>query len=104
MASLLNTIVGCIVSDAKQVHDYVQITFSNKIGLSIYNKICVDQGLKPLSKLNGKMVTSIAEEAISIRINFIDHTQICIDMRPEAYRGPEALQLNRPGEPPVIWN
>jgi hypothetical protein len=104
MASALNTLVGLVVTDVVRMHDYIQIAFGDQIGLSIYNQLCEGTELDLSPSLLGKMVASVVETESFIILKFIDQTQLCIDMRPQAYRGPEALQLNRLGEPPVIWN
>jgi hypothetical protein len=57
----------------------------------------------PFECLVSKIVKGAEESTNSIDINFEDGTTLKIDMRPQAYRGPEAMELNRVGFPTVIW-
>ena len=88
----------------REIHGYVQLSFGDKIGISIYNEISIIPEPVQIDELAGKMVTAVIEDGESIEFEFLDGVQLKIDMREPAYRGPEALQLNRNGLPPVIWN
>ena len=102
--SLLHAIQGLVVTKAEVVHDYIQLAFGDEIGLSIYSAITVTPQAIAIDELIGKIVIAVAERADVIRLKFSGEMNIEIDLRPQAYRGPEALQLNRKGLPPVIWN
>jgi hypothetical protein len=101
--NLLDEIVGQIVTDAKRVHDYIQLSFGEKIGLSVYNDIHLLPASASIDDLTEKMVTSVEVKQDSVEIRFLDKTILIIDMRDEAFNGPEALQLERVGQSPVIW-
>jgi hypothetical protein len=102
-SSPLDEIVGQTVTDAKRVHDYIQLGFGEKIGLSVYNDIHMLPAGASIDDLTGKMVISVDEKQDSVEIRFLDKTAFIIDMRDQAFHGPEAIQLNRVGQTPVIW-
>lgn len=102
--SPLTCIEGLIVTEAEEVHDYLQLAFGDQIGLSIYNEVSLTPESMRWEQLVGNTVLSVAEEDSFIELTFLDGVRICIDMRPQAWHGPEALQLNRQGQPTVIWN
>ena len=104
MASVLQKLIGLTITRVVELQGYVQLHFGDEIGLTIYNKMLVEPTGRCAADLPGKMLTSIEEEQKGITMNFIDGSRVRIDMRPEAYKGPEALQLTREGEAPVIWN
>lgn len=93
-----------MVTEAEVVHDYVQLAFGDEIGISIYNEMEISPFSIRVDALIGKVVASVLELDNSIKIQFVDETQITIDMHRQAYRGPEALELYRQGLPVVVWN
>ena len=104
MENPLRIIEGMIVTEADTVHDYVQLAFGREIGISIYNNMEILPGSISLGTLVGKSVSRTDVRDDLIEIEFAYRTILKVDMRPDAYRGPEALQLNRVGHLPVIWN
>jgi hypothetical protein len=104
MESQLRALEGLTVTNIVELHGYVQLHFGERVGLSIYNEIEISPESIRVDGLVGKTVTTVTERENAIEIRFLDGTQITIDMHRQAYRGPEALQLNRQGLPPVIWN
>ena len=102
--SPLHEIEGLTVTSAEVVHDYVQLAFGDEIGLSIYNPIAITPQSISVDKLIGRIVVSASESADAIELAFSDGVFIKVDMREQAYQGPEALQLDRKGLPIVIWN
>jgi hypothetical protein len=95
---------GLTVTAAEAVHDYFQLAFGDEIGLSIYNEMTITPPAFPFEQLVGKVVISTTESTDAIEIEFSDGLRVLIDLRSQAYRGPEALQLDRVGFPIVIWN
>lgn len=104
LASPLHSLEGLTVTAIVTPHDYVQLQFGDQIGISVYNAVTVLPKTQNIRKLVGKTVSSIIEGKNGIEIKFIDDTCLIIDMRPDAYRGPEALELHRYGQPLVVWN
>jgi hypothetical protein len=87
-----------------ELHGYVQLHFGDEIGISIYNEMEVSPQSTRVAGLVGKTVTAVTERENAIEIRFLGGPRITIDMHRQAYRGPEALELNHHGHPPVIWN
>jgi hypothetical protein len=105
MESKLTAICGLKVVDAVLTIDDSGVSFENGISLAIYNKIeLMGFTLVDAHILIGKAVVDVEEGKHAITIKFENNFAIQIDMREEAYAGPEAIQLRVPGKPIVIWN
>lgn len=103
--SKLSVICGLRVVDILLVEGDAGISFENGISLAIYNKYeLVGVGLSDEQLLIGNIVTDVDGSADAATIRFENNSALRIDMRDEAYTGPEALQLRVPGEPIMIWN
>jgi hypothetical protein len=103
--SKLQLICGLKVKDAVLNEGDVGISFENGSSLAIYNRVeLVGFASSDVEVLIGNVVANIDESANMITIRFKNDFGIRIDMRDEAYAGPEAMQLRVPGEPIVIWN
>lgn len=105
MESKLMAICGLKVADVVLTIGDAGVSFENGISLAIYNKIeLMGFALGDAHILIGKAVVDVEEGKHSITIKFENNFAIQIDMREEAYTGPEAIQLRVPGKPIVIWN
>lgn len=103
--SKLSVICGLKVVDAVLAEDGAGISFENGISLAIYNRYeLVGFVLNDTQLLIGNIVTHVEEGTDTTTIRFENNLALRIDMRDEAYTGPEAMQLRVPGEPIVIWN
>lgn len=103
--SKLEVISGLKVVDAALPEGDAGLRFENGISLAIYNRFeLVGFASSDAELLIGNVVTELDDGANMIRIRFDNNWMIQIDMRDEAYTGPEAMQLRVPGEPIVIWN
>ena len=100
--SPLQCLVGEVVTDAATVHDYAQLAFGTDTGLSIYNDFRVAPEQSRLDDLVGQRVISVASTETEAVIRF-EKSSLTVDLRAAAFRGPEAMQLNRTGHRPVIW-
>jgi hypothetical protein len=103
MKSKLEVLVGIAVTNALRVHDYVQVLFEQDIALNIYNEFKLFNG-HDLSSLNGTKLLRAEEKQDELILYFSNGKRLDIDLRDEAYNGPEALELHIPGQPPVVWN
>jgi len=103
MKSKLEILVGLLMADAMKVHDYVQLIFEQGIVLSIYNEFRLPNG-DDISSLRGEKLLKAEEKQEEIILHFSNGKSLSIDLRDEAYNGPEALQLNVPGQLTVVWN
>ncbi|MFA6094294.1 MAG: hypothetical protein WC757_00155 [Candidatus Paceibacterota bacterium] len=103
--SKLSVICGLKIEDAVFADGDTGISFENRISLAIYNRYeLVGFVLGDIQRLIGNIVTYVDEGVDTITIRFENNWALRIDMRDEAYMGPEAMQLRVPGEPIVIWN
>ncbi|WP_116827499.1 hypothetical protein [Pseudomonas syringae] len=100
--SALDAILESEVHSFSMVDDYLQINFTNGSILNIYNPYIVTSG--NLSELDGKKLSAVLESSSKIELNFSGFLNVSIDMRSEAYNGPEAMQLIRVDYPTVIWS
>jgi hypothetical protein len=103
MASKLDVLVGMVVTDALKVHDYVQLLFAKDISLNIYNELRLFNG-DDLKVLNGATLLKVEEKQDKLIFYFSNGKRLDIDLGDDAYNGPEALELNIPGQPTVVWN
>ena len=103
--SKLSVIRGLKIVDVELVEDGAGISLENGINLIIYNKYrLIGLNFEDAHLLIGHMVTHIEEDIDTITIKFENDRALRIDMKDDAYTGPEAMQLRVPGEPIVIWN
>jgi len=103
--SKLRVICGLRVVDVLLTEGDAGIRFEDGTSLAIYNKHeLVGFVLRDMPSLIGNIVTDVHEGADTTTITFENNWALRIDMRDEAYIGPEAMQLRVPGKPIVIWN
>ncbi len=103
MTSQLDVLVGMVVTDALKVYDYVQLLFEQDIALNIYNALRLCNG-DDLRALNGATLLKVEEKPDTLIFSFSNGQRLDIDLGDDAYNGPEALELNIPGQPTVVWN
>lgn len=103
--TILNKICGLRIKDIDLKGDTAGILFENDINIIIYNKYRLTGfSAEEQQKTLGKTVSSVEEKPDEILITLDNDWSILVDLRNEAYSGPEALQVCIPGEPIVIWN
>ncbi len=103
--SKLSVICGLKVADAVLAEGDAGISFENGISLAIYNMYELEGFvLSDTQRLIGNIVTHVDEGMDTTTIRFQNNWALRIDMRDEAYTGPEAMQLRVPDDPIVIWN
>ena len=98
----LHVLIGLIIGKIEEVHDYIQIVFSNGTTLSIFNNYVYDGG--SVLGIEGKEVKSVEESGDGILIVFGDGRSISVGLKDDDYNGPEAMVLKQEGESPVVWN
>jgi len=99
----LQSLEGQEVTKAIKIHDYVQIAFGDDVGLSIYNDVTLEPDMD-ISRLLGRRFESACQTGRNIDLLFSGGVILHIDLHPQASYGPEALELNRKGFPPVVWS
>jgi len=103
--SKLGVICGLKVSDSVFTDGDIGIAFENGVSLAVYNKHeLIGFSHDDMPALIGKTVIRVDESSDATTVEFDSNLAIRIDMRDEAYMGPEAMQLRVPGEHIVIWN
>jgi hypothetical protein len=102
--SKLSVINGLKITNSILAEGDTGISFENEIRLAIYNRFELIGFASGKELLNGNIVIDVIEARDFITIRFEDNRALRIDMRDEAYTGPEAIQLCVPGEAIVIWN
>jgi hypothetical protein len=81
------------------------IELKNGAQVAFYNlfEIKARQSLNA-EDLVGRTLIDVKESESSVEFVFEGDLSVAVDMRAEAFTGPEAMQLMVPGEPIVIWN
>ncbi|WP_024695465.1 hypothetical protein [Pseudomonas syringae] len=100
--SVLASLVGNNIETVCVVHDYFQVFFVGGVILNINNSYCIIGST--VKGLQGKKLINVSESEQEIELVFEGLAKIRIDMTPDGFQGPEAMQLLRPGLPLVIWN
>lgn len=98
----LQTLIGLIIQKIERVHDYLQLVFSDGTTLNIYNNHRYDSG--SIFSVEGEQVASVIEADSEITFKFQNGGILSVGMRDEDYNGPEAMQLIKKGEPPIVWS
>ena len=105
MKSRLTTLQGRAVRIALHVEDYLQVHFELGASLSIFNAVSLTGPVaEELEAINGKRLLGVEESDEKATLRFEDGSAIEVDLRDEAFNGPEAMTLHLPGEPIVVWN
>ena len=102
-ALLARTLSGRMVTAVAEIEGYIQFEFGKDIGLTIYNDCAITPAV-PVSSLHGKCATQIAERQDQVCIVFDGAVALTVDLRPQAWRGPEAMELWRSEHPLIVWN
>lgn len=104
--SVLTELVELKVVKSEFVEDYLQVWFEDGECLNVYNKYqLTDSDGRPHShpELTGATLSDVRDDAGFIVLDFSNDLELSIDMSEDGYLGPEAIQLTRPGLPPVVW-
>jgi hypothetical protein len=103
MKNPLEEIVGLRISKAEIVHDYLQLIFGEVACMTICNDYRLS-GLTQPNSLTGLVLTDVYQNDNQVVMSFEGDVKMEISLLPEAYKGPEAMVLNREGLPTVVWN
>jgi hypothetical protein len=98
----LQVLIGLVINKIEEVHDYIQIVFTDGTVLSIFNNYVYDAG--SVVELEGKEVKFAEEPCDTILIVFDDDSFVCVGLNDDDYNGPEAMVLKQEGKPPIIWD
>lgn len=72
--------------------------------LTISNKIIFKKNTASINIFSGKKIKNIVETKDEIKITTEDENWFVVDLREEAYSGPEAMSLHGPDNFWVVWN
>ena len=72
--------------------------------LTIANKIILGPNVETIDLFLGQKIKNIAETKTEIKITTSEENWFIVDLRDEAYSGPEALCLHGPDNFFVAWN
>ena len=81
----------------------MQLLFGKDLSLNIYNALRLCNG-DDLRALNGATLLQVEAKPETLIFSFSHGQRLDIDLGDDAYNGPEALELNVPGQPTVVWN
>jgi hypothetical protein len=98
----LQELVGQRVVQSRIVHDYLQLILDDA-GLRINNGYTISAGKEP-GELQNLVLQDASQNASQVVLTFEDGITVTVSLLPEAYHGPEAMVLNREGQPTVVWN
>ncbi len=95
--------VNVAIRDALMVEDYLQIVCSDGSVLSVYNPFLCE-GIS-FADLKGCSLGEIREDKeANVIVLGLDKGSLRVNVHPEAWAGPEAMTLQRPGHSIMIWN
>ena len=104
----LNTVYPIDEVDESKIISIVTtvIHFDGEYSLVIDNphEVASKEETIELNNLVDKWIISVIEEEHIRKLFFQDDITLTIDLRDEAYYGPEALSLSGPNDLSVVWN
>lgn len=96
-------LINIVISETLKGDDYFQIVLLDGSVLSIYNS-CLFSGVT-YSDLKGCTLKAIREdEAANVIVLALDKGTLHVNVCPDAWTGPEAMVLHRPGSSIMIWS
>ena len=91
------------VTQARIVHEHLQLIFDETAGLRIFNDYTVS-GVKEVGELRNLALLNASQDPSQVVLSFESGITLIVSLLPEAYHGPEAMVLNKEGEPIFVWN
>lgn len=102
MQTQLNALLSLPIVSVIEIHDYLQIFFSNGAILNIFNKYSYKANDSRICSLVGTFATQLTQNQQNICIFFSNGSELIIGLSNDDYNGPEALELIRKGENPIV--
>jgi len=84
-------LIGLIVQSIEEVHDYLQVIFSDGTILNIYNTFRYDGD--SVFELEGKGLEQVLVTDEEVVFLFRANERLVVGLKDEDYNGPEAMQL-----------
>lgn len=98
MKHKLADLVGKNVTEVTPMHDYIQVVFDTGDCLTVFNRFVLsgdNQGIAVLDALQ--------ETRESLVLEFSDGRKLQVDLSPNGYLGPEAIEWTTPDGAFIIW-
>lgn len=104
MRDSLATLIGKKVTRLQRVHDYIELSIGTEM-IDIFNPMQVDgpATAKGISGLEGLELEDVEEGDDLLVMRFEDGSAIRVDLRDDAYVGPEAVVYHRQDGSAVVW-
>ena len=95
-------VIGLVALEVKNVHDYLQVVFSDGSVLNIFNKYFYDGDY--ISSIEGKELEFMEVHKDKIIFRFRDNGELVVGLRDCDYNGPEAMELRCKDGSPIVWS
>lgn len=107
-ASPIDDLLGLCLTSHEIVEDYEQLIFEDGAAiLSIYNPYEVlgpePESGQTISRVMGRRLLGVTTRPTLVELSFEEYWSVNVDIRDEAFTGPEAMVLHQPGKSPVVW-
>lgn len=103
MKSPLEDLIDTKLTSVTFIHDYLQLGFTNRSGLTINNRY--HWSTKDPSSVIGSNVQEIHEEKNSVAFSFSNGEKLVVGFKKEDFSGPEGMLLYIEGsKTPIIWD
>ena len=95
-------LVGQDVIEVQATERELALRFSDRSWLTIWNAYDIGDGTA--ASLLGRVLLKFDSAGGQEVLSFAGGAVLTVDLRDEAWTGPEAMMLTRDGLPTVIWN
>ncbi len=107
-ASPVDDLLGLRLTSHEIIEDYEQLTFEDGAAiLSVYNPYELrgpePESGKTITSVMGRCLLAVTTRPSLVELRFEDGWSVTVDTRDEAFTGPEAMTLDQPGKPTVVW-
>ena len=97
-------LAGKSVMRANSTDDGLGLWLDGECSLMIYNPCSILPASLKCTSLIGRTIESASSALGEFRLNLGGGVTLVVDLRDEAYTGPEPMVLRIPGQPIVVWN
>ena len=102
MESKLTCLISLVLQEVRLIEDYLQLFFTDGTILNVYNVYEYDG--QSVTSLEAQEVITASENDQEAVLSFSNGSRLVIGLKDDDYIGPEAMELIRKGEDPVVWN
>jgi len=106
--SPFDDLIGIRLTSHEIVEDYEQLIFEDGAAiLSVYNPYEVrgpeTESGQAITSVMGRRLLAVTIRPSLVELSFEESLSVNVDMRDEAFAGPEAMALHQSGKSPVVW-